>query len=189
MTSKRNRRVHASHGQTGSDPIRRASSRGGFTLVELIVVIVIAAILAGAAVPAVSSLSTSRRRVAQRQLIRDFSYARQRAIATGARSWVVFSTGSQTWTVKAEPMGTPARSGAATLTDPATGKSFVQAMNADPFYGVQITAVNFDGGSEIGFNWLGQPLNVSETSLSSAGTVTLTGGLTVSVAVSTGTVY
>ena len=81
---------------------RRAVRRGGFSLIELIAVIVILAILSATAVPTLSAITVNRQRQAARQLLRDMTLARQWAVATGTRTWVIFDTGAETWTVKAE---------------------------------------------------------------------------------------
>jgi hypothetical protein len=72
------------------------------------------------------------------------------------------------------------------LDDPATGDTFVQVLGAGTFAGVGITSAVFDGDVEVGFDWLGRPLEAGETALSADGTVTLTGGYVVTVNAETG---
>jgi Tfp pilus assembly protein FimT len=144
------------------------------------------AIVAALAVPALSNVAATRRGYAARQVLRDLSFARERAMNTGLRSWVTFTTSSNSYSVKAEPAGSPGRSNAATLTDPATGSNYTQLLNTGEFSGVTIASAIFDAGSEVGFDWQGKPLNSSSASLSSNGVVTLTGGSTITVYAGTG---
>lgn len=165
---------------------RRARRGGGFTLPEMIVVMAITAILAATAAPSLLNLSTTRSAAAARQLVRDLTFARQRAIATGTTHWVVFNTTSQTWSILVESTSSPGRAGATALPDLATGRSFAQTMNANEYAGIQITAVSIGGGAEVGFDWRGKPFNASSAALSSDGTVTLTGSRTVTIKGNTG---
>src|SRR5262245_23115160 len=97
---------------------------GGFTLIELITVVAIVAILAGVAVPILIGVSTARSAMAAKQVLRDMTFARQRAVATGAVSWVVFNAGAGTWSILAENPSSPGRAGAAVLNDMATGRPY-----------------------------------------------------------------
>lgn len=159
---------------------------GGFTLPEMIVVMIITAILAVTAAPSILNLGTSRCSAAARQLVRDLTFARQRSIATGTRHWIVFNTSTQTWSILAENPASPGRAGATALTDLATGSAFAQRLNFDAFLGVSMTSVNIGSGSEVGFDWRGKPLNSSEADLASDGTVSLTGSSTVTINANTG---
>jgi prepilin-type N-terminal cleavage/methylation domain-containing protein len=159
---------------------------GGFTLIEMVVVILIAAIMARVAVSTLSSLSSTRGRAAARQLLRDVTYARQWAIATGTDTWVVFNTGARTWTVMAENLASPGRSGASTMTDPATGKSFVVTINANEYAGITFTSVNIGSGVEIGFDWRGKPYINDATALASQGSVVFSNGSSVTIEAVTG---
>jgi prepilin-type N-terminal cleavage/methylation domain-containing protein len=159
-----------------------------FTLVELIVVMVIVAIMAAVAVPAFSNSGSSRAAVAARMISRDLAYARERAIATGTRTWVVFSPGTQSYSVLAEDPTNPGRANASPLNDPLNnGKRYIEYLNSGELVGITLTGATFDSGTEIGFDWVGKPYNSGSTLLSAAGTVTLSaGGYTVTVQPATG---
>ncbi len=170
---------------------RRLPRGGGFSLIELVAVMVVAGILAGVAVVSLSSTRSSRTTIAARQLERDLTFARQRAVATGVRCWVSFDTGANTWSVLSEDSASPGRDpGATVLTDPSTHGPFVHNLNANQFIGVTLGTVDFDGEDWIGFDWLGQPLaKTSELALVAQGFAQLTGGgvtRTVTVEVGTG---
>lgn len=167
--------------------VRHRSPRG-FTLIELIVVIIIAAIMAAVAIPRLSNLSATKAAVAARLIARDLTYARERAIATGTRTWVVFSPGTNSYSVLAENSASPGRVGATVLSDPlGNGKNYVQYLNTGDFAGVSMTGATIDAGTEVGFDWVGKPYNSTSTDLSAAGTITLSaGGFTVTVQPGTG---
>ena len=168
--------------------IRRPRAGGGFTLVELIAVLVIVAVLAAVSVPALNNATDTRATMAARVLLRDLTFARQRAMVTGTNTWVAFDTNVHTWSVLAEDPEDPGRAGASVIPDPATGRTFTQTLNAGPFAGVLLLGADFDGQPEIGFDWLGQPRNSTESDLDDEGSVTLTGGQRLTVAVGTGKV-
>ena len=172
---------------TSAEP-RRLSGGGGFSLIELVAVMVVVGIVSATAVVSLSSTTGNRATMAAKQLQRDMTFARQRAVATGTRSWIEFNTTNHTWTVRVEDPASPGRATATVLTDPATGSDFVQTLDANQFMGVQLTAVNIDAEDWIGFDWLGRPLDKTgeATPLTAAGTVTLTGGHQVTVEKDTG---
>jgi prepilin-type N-terminal cleavage/methylation domain-containing protein len=158
----------------------------GFTLIELITVVVILAVISAVALASLSNTSSSRSAVAARQVLRDLSYARERAIATGIRTWVSFSTATSSYSVLTEIIGNPGRSHAVVLPDPSGQGSYIQTLNVNQFAGIALTGAAFDSSAQIGFTWIGQPLNGAETNLAAPGVVTLTGGRTVTVQVGTG---
>ena len=172
----------------GSFQTRRQRRVGGFSLIELIVIMVMLGVIAMVAIPSIASLGADRESIAAQQLLRDLSFARQRAVASGTRAWVVFDTGAHTWSVLAEDPSVPGRANASVIVDPATGHDFIQPLDINQFAGVQLQAVGFDGDVEIGFDWLGQPLNATEDPLAATGSVTLTGNHVVNVAINTGLV-
>lgn len=163
------------------------ASRRAFTLIEVIVVILIVAILSVVAAPRISNLGSSRAGVAARSLARDLTYARERAIATGTRTWVVFSPSTHSYSVLSENIASPGRAGASTLTDPnGSGRPFVQYLNTGEYAGVTMASAVFDSGLEVGFDWVGKPYNVAGSALAANGTVTLSNGYSVTVEATTG---
>lgn len=174
---------------SGNRNARRSRKRSaGFTLIELLAVLIIVGIMAGVAWPAMSNLGSTRSAMAGRQLLRDLTFARQRALATGSVSWVVFDTGLGTWSVYVEnpPPAAAGRAGATILTDLANGRPYVTSLASNEFSGVSITTCNFGGSTEVGFNWLGSPLVVGGGAMATQGVVTLTGGRQVTVEAGTG---
>ncbi len=76
-------------GESASTP----NARAGFTLLELLVVIVIIGILATVGLPAIKGMTKSNAIIAaNRQLLDDLAYARQRAIADHTTVYVVFAS-------------------------------------------------------------------------------------------------
>lgn len=167
---------------------RRPTSGGGFTLIELVVVMVMIAILAASAVPSLASLASSRAAAGAKQVVRDVSFAREWAILTGTRTWVVFAPGTETYSVLAEDPSNPGRANASVVTDPATGMPYNVTLGSasTEFSGVEIVSAAFDGAAQIGFDWLGQPLNSGETALAADGSVTMASGHTINVKMGTG---
>lgn len=159
---------------------------GGFTLVELIAVMVIVGVMAGVALPSLTSLGAGRSRMAGRQIQRDMTFARQRALATGTVTWVTFNTGSDTWSVLAEDPANPGRANAIVINDMATGRAYTTSLGMNEYVGVSFTSCNFGGGTEVGFDWLGKPLISSGAGLASQGSVVLSGGNSVTVESGTG---
>lgn len=147
-------------------------------MVELVVVLVIVAVLAATAAPAMNSITSGRARLATDRLLRDLTFAQQRAMATGATSWVTFDTASDSWGVLAEDPSNPGRTGATGIVDPATGRPYAVTMGtgSDDYPDVDLLSVNIDSGFEVGFDWLGRPLNAGETALSNIGIITISDG-------------
>jgi type II secretory pathway pseudopilin PulG len=155
-------------------------------LIEVLVVMIIASIMAAVAVPTLSTLSATRAAAAQKLVLRDMSYARERAIATGMRTWVVFNVAGNSYSLLQEPVGSPGRSNATVMTDPGTQKAYTQTLGANQFAGVSLVSASFDSGAECGFDWLGKPLNSAQNALAANGTLTLSGSKTVTVQAGSG---
>lgn len=170
--------------RTPGDP----RGRRAFTLVETIAVTVIVVLMAAVAVPRLSALGTARAGVAARALARDLDFARERAMLTGERCWAVFNLGAQQYSLLEENGTFPGRSGASVITDLFSGKTLVRSLNTGDFAGVSLLNASFDGTVEVGFTWIGKPVAATEAALASTGTVTVTGGGTVSVLAATGAV-
>ena len=160
---------------------RRSSGGGGFTLIELLAVMVVLAILVGVATASLSSMGDTRAAMAAKHLLRDLTFARQHAVATGRITWVMFdTTGNTGWEIREEVPATPGKANAALLTDPSTGGPFQQGLNTDSFIGVVVQIAAFQGSDlsmneDVGFDWLGRPFVKDAVTLNGTGVVTLTG--------------
>lgn len=156
--------------------MRTPRRQRAFTLLELIVVCVLLALLGGGAAAAMGNLARQREGTAARQVQRDLSYARQRAVATGLRTWVVFSPAADRYDLRVESLASPGLAGATPLIDPATNRPFDVRLNLDAYDGVDLAAAAFDAQPSVGFDYLGRPLNSTGAALAAAGSVTLSGG-------------
>ena len=166
---------------------RRLLRGGGFSLIELVAVIVVAGILAASAILSINSLTDNRTAIAAKQAQRDLTFARQWAVATGSRTWVEFDAALEKWTVRAEDPDMPGKGNATIVDDPATGGQFIQTLGSDHFSGVSIATADFGGNDEVGFDWLGRPLDeLTTTVLTVVGSVTFNDGYKVTVQGDTG---
>lgn len=168
-----------------ADRRARARGRAGFTLVELIAVIVVLAIVAAVAMPRVGAMSDGRAGMAAAMLQRDLLFARERAVNTGVVHWVEFSVGAGSYTLSAEQPPSYGFASRQTLRDPASNASYQRFLNRDELAGVTLVSVNLSS-NPIGFNRMGRPITTAGALIAGDGVVTLTGGRTVTVTGSTG---
>ncbi|MCC6909399.1 MAG: GspH/FimT family protein [Phycisphaerales bacterium] len=173
---------------TGTNLGRSGLRVGGFTLMELLAVLVLLAIISAVVVPTLSNVGATRQAAAASRLLRDVQLARQRAVARGVRTWVVIDADAQQYALFIEDAAAPGRANRQPIIDEATGKPFVVALNQGEWRGASVAAVDIAGRSEVGFDSRGRPLGADEALLASDGTITLSGGHTVRITARTGLV-
>ena len=157
-------------------------SNRGFTLIEVLVIVVILSIVGMVAIPMMGSTAITELKAAANMVSADLEYAKSIAIAKGQIYSVQFDTGAESYRVKDQ--------NGSTITHPVNGVDYVVDFSADSRIDqVTISSVNFDSTNEVKFDYLGNPLNGNDDSLSS-GTVTLeAGGQTMTIEVEPVTGY
>ncbi len=161
----------------------------GFTLIEMVMIIVVMGIMAVLAVPLISSFSTLAVSEAARKIQGDLRYAQELAVTSNLHTRVAFSTGSNNYTVTQD-------NGSGTyvaIVDPLTkASSFVVSFSTITEYkNLSITAVSFGGQTTLEFDALGRPYSVSggtATIFAADGTVTLNSATVITVTRGTGMV-
>ncbi len=157
---------------------------GGFTLVELLMVITILVIVAAIVIPNIGSAADAQAMSAARALASDLELARNLALKTTQPHTVLFSDDLQSYKVVAD-YGAESYTSAEAIAHPVvSGKPFEVTLSARSGMGaVTVASVSFGGDDYVTFNELGEP--------SSAGGVTVQAGdrqILVTVAGLTGSV-
>ena len=117
---------------------------GGYTVVELVLVMVLLIILAAVAVPRFTALQSVRVNAAVREIASDIRYAQSLAISSGKNHRVVFSAAG--YTIEENDGGWQY------ITFPVTADNYIVQIAAD-YEGVVI-----DSGYTLEFNSLGEPV-------------------------------
>jgi len=147
----------------------------GFTLIEILVVVIILGIAAAVIVPHIGSRSDLKATSAARLMMADLIYAQNRSISTQKWHYVQFNAATESYKVMDQMSPTQA-----IITHPVDQSPFVVALGPAgpaPLRDVFIDTVNFDGQSVLAFDEMGTPYaynpgtNVS-TALT-AGTITI----------------
>lgn len=133
--------------------------KNGFTLIELVIIIVILGILAGVAIPKID-LTNLRINLAAEKVQSDIRYTQRLAMDIQKRTDIVFSTTNDNYTVYIED--SPGTWVAAT--DPRTRDNFTVQLNQDEFAVVDITAVFFNAANRaLLFDKFGTPYDYNIT--------------------------
>lgn len=171
-----------------SFPVKvRVMDRQGFTLIEVVLVILILAILAGVVIVPSMDLRGVRAGTVSRKLVSDIRYAQQMSNTTRIIHGVVIFSGSYTVFQNDNP-GDPTR-------DPETGGGFVVPISGD-FEGVTLSPVlgSSPNHDVVKFDSLGTPYRRDGASMDgvSGNTIIVSGGSvsrTVTIEPETGKVW
>lgn len=170
----------------------RLMAAGGFTMIEILCVIVILGIISAVVVPQLGGRGDLESASAARAVMGDLLYAQNRAILTQQMQYVTFDVAQQNYSICSS------MSPLTVLTQPVTGNSYVMTFGgtSNSVGNVTLSSASFGGQPTVAFDELGEPYsynasNKTTTLLSSPGSVVITCGnysTTVNVADSTGEV-
>lgn len=129
---------------------KQARYRGGFTLVEVLMVLLILGIAATIVIPMINDTSGMKVTSAARQIASTLMYAQTASISTQDQYQVVFDTGANSYAVQ-DSLGN-------VIIDPVVGSPYeIEYSNDRRTQNVSIESVNFDGSNTVWFDRLGAP--------------------------------
>jgi prepilin-type N-terminal cleavage/methylation domain-containing protein len=159
--------------------------RSGFTLVEILMVVLIMGITSAMAIPYMVGRSDQKVASAAREMTADILFAQNEAIAQQTMYYVHFDTTNNKYSVLSALPST-------IITHPVTKNPYtvVFGVNAGPtgLTDCSLNSVNFDGKATLAFDWLGAPYSVNDTTgaataLASGSIVVQSGSATQTVSV------
>ncbi len=161
---------------------RLSTRRPGFTLIELVVVILALAILSLLAVEKIAGLDSGRDRLAADELRVNLRYIRNLAMARERMTRVVFSVASNSYAVEI----CDTNGSFALAANPATQLPWVVNVGRR-FPGVEFASVNIGGSNLLYFNITnGAPCISTNAQLASEGAIVFNSGRRLTVAPGTG---
>ncbi len=128
----------------------QAKSQRGFTLVEVLMVLLILGIAATIVIPMINDTSDLQVTSAARQIASTLLYAQTASISSQQQYQVVFDTGANSYEVQ-DSLGN-------VIVDPVAGSPYQIAYPNDRrTQNVSIDTANFDGSNTVWFDRLGAP--------------------------------
>lgn len=141
--------------------------RGGFTLIEMLIVVVLLGIAGAMVIPAMGSVGVLRVQAAVRTIVSDITFAQADAIAFQQRRAIVFHapTSASDTTTRAENsyhvvqvLGGQINVNTGTLYDPSRpGGRLFQSFDDARYGGAQLSSANFGNSNTLIFDELGSP--------------------------------
>jgi len=149
---------------------RVLKNSSGFTLLEIILVLLIVGILSAIVVPKMTGLITNMRlKAAGEKIMDDLRYIYSYAVTHRDTTWLVVNVNDNSYGIYSGPSSSQRQ----LLLDPSTNqKALIDLDVAYP--GVFISAVNFGGSNEVYFDWWGTPSNGGKIVLNNSKTILVT---------------
>ena len=148
-----------------------ACDRRGFTLIEILAVVVILGIASALIIPNLGMRNDQYCQAASRVIMADLIYAQNYAIVNQTMTYVQFSNSGQTMTLySASPSTVPVQY----LTNPVTSETYTRSFNSSStpqLQDVTLGTVSFDSQTTMAFDELGAPYSWNSTSNSTASLV------------------
>src|SRR4051794_21797394 len=153
---------HRLHRRQHNRDFARCARFGGFTLVEILAVVVILGIASAIIIPQMGSRDDMRTTAAARTLVADLIYAQNQAISSGRMVYIKFDTANNKYTL----LSTANSGGDVAINNPITQTTYTQLFNGSTggWQGVTINSAVFNGAdasyrplSTIGFDEIGSP--------------------------------
>ena len=162
---------------------RQPSPRRGYTLIELVTVMVILALLSGGAATTLTGLAGTRRGSALAELAAGMTHAQNWARATSRTTWVEVDPANERVHFYVEDPLLPGKANRTPMTDPLAGGSYTLEFD-EP--GAGLLAADFAGTNELAFGFDGEPSDANGAPLVTDGSVTIEGGSEIWVSPETG---
>jgi prepilin-type N-terminal cleavage/methylation domain-containing protein len=144
--------------QYSEEDVRRMKLilRKGFTLIELVMVMVIIAILAAWSIPRLDSLYSIKLSGAIKKAMSDIRYVQQLAVSRHTNTRIVFNKTTDVYVAEEEfPFGNNTW---ISIKSPFTRSDLAVNYTADPQYrGINITNASFNSSNILQFKWQGEP--------------------------------
>jgi len=133
---------------------RSCAARSGFTLIEILSVVVILGIVSAMIIPQIGSHDDSKVASAARAMMADIIYAQNSAVAKQQYFYVAFDKVNNKYDVCSGvvPM--------VIITHPVSLNPYEQVFGKAPLDGVTMSSVSFDGKTTLAFDSLGVPYSV-----------------------------
>lgn len=167
-------------------------ARAGYTLIEVLVVVVILGIAGAMVAPAMSQAGVLRIQSAVRTVVADISFAQMDALGYQEQRAIVFDVENNEYTLVQVNGSTIDVDNDALYDTRGPGQRYRVSFNAEIFGGTVIESVDFDGDNVLIFDEIGGPVTTPGSgTLSQGGTIVLAGPLSrfrVEVAAFTGRV-
>lgn len=158
-----------------------------FTLIELLAVVAILGMLSAVTMVSLCPTIGVRRQAAARWLASKLNGQRSQAITSGIGTWVSFDSSTNTCSFLMDSVASPGWGNASSQTDPDRGGPLRAVLGTGEWSGVSISSVSVAGGGTVlGFDWQGRPINSAGTLLTSSSIITLSGPTTVTIRAGTG---
>jgi prepilin-type N-terminal cleavage/methylation domain-containing protein len=158
---------------------RTAKAQAAFTLVELLVVITLTLILAGAAVGTLSGATTWRTRAGVRRIEADVACARSYALLTGCRTLWAYTTSTATYELQQEQAPRTGAISATVINHPLTSAAW--RVRVSDLGGLQISSFGSLGATSFGFGADGRPISTAGAVLSNNVDITFQNGTVLTI--------